>query len=117
MDYEVRMTGENPMLETRGEANDSVDRKRRYAQITEVLTESPYPLSAKEIAVEMWKKQYIPTSERNFTAPRLTELCDMGHVEPKGKKTCRYTGKKVTVYGLVMEVCDGRAPDVCQDNN
>ena len=31
-------------------------------------------MTAKEIAVEMYKKGYIPSDERNFTAPRLTEL-------------------------------------------
>ena len=43
-------------------------------------------------------KGYIPTSERNFTAPRLTELSKMGVVEPIGKKMCQYTGKTVAVY-------------------
>ena len=57
-------------------------------------------MSAKEIAVEMLKKGYIPTSERNFTAPRLTELSQIGIVEPYGKKICQYTRKTVSVYIL-----------------
>lgn len=43
---------------------------------------------------------YIPTSERNYASPRLTEMCRMGMVEPVGKTRCTYTGKTVTVYDL-----------------
>ena len=82
--------------ETRGEANDKIDRKQRYEQILEVLGNEC--LTAKEIAVRMAEKGYIPTSERNFTAPRLTELSKEGIVEPIGKKKCEYTGKSVAVY-------------------
>ena len=55
-------------------------------------------MTAKEIAVEMYKKGYIPSDERNFTAPRLTELSIKGIVEPVEKKKCEYTGKTVSVY-------------------
>ena len=55
-------------------------------------------MTAKEIAVEMYKKGYIPSDERNFTAPRLTELSIKGIVEPVEKKKCQYTGKTVSVY-------------------
>ena len=58
---------------------------------------------ANEIAVLMKIKHYIPTSERNFTAPRLTEMSKQGVVEPIGKKKCQYTGKLVTVYHLREE--------------
>lgn len=56
--------------------------------------------TAKEIAVEMKKRGDIPTDERNFTAPRLTELSIKGIVEPIGKKKCSYTGKTVSVYKI-----------------
>lgn len=85
--------------ETRGEANESVDRRKRYAQIRECLEESGEDgLTAKECAVMMMEKGFIPTSERNFTAPRLTEMAEKGIVEPVGKKKCQYTGKTVSVY-------------------
>ena len=57
-------------------------------------------MTAKEIAVRMNEKGYIPTTERNFTAPRLTEMSQLGIVEPIGKKICKYTKHKVTVYSL-----------------
>lgn len=97
-----RRIGEIPTLETRSEAYETVDKKKRYAQITEVLTGGK-EMTAKEIAVEMCNRGYIPTSERNFTAPRLTELSKEGKVEPVGKQRCTYTGKTVAVYKLREE--------------
>ena len=97
---EKRHAGEIPTLETRSEAHDRVDKKKRYSQIVECLIDAGSPLTAKECAVIMMKKGFIPTSERNFTAPRLTEMSEQGIVEPIGKKICTYTGRKVAVYAL-----------------
>ncbi len=97
---EQRLNGEYVPLETRGEANEKVDRKKRYAQIKQCLLENG-ALTAKECAVIMMQKGLIPSSERNFTAPRLTEMTQNGMVEPVGKKRCAYTGKTVAVYALV----------------
>jgi len=94
-----RKPGEYPPFETRAEANETVDRNRRYAQIIECLREKPQQ-TAKEIAVMMYNKGYIPNTERNFTAPRLTELSQRGKVEAVGKTRCKYTGKLVAVYDL-----------------
>ena len=96
---EINKLGEMPTLETRHEANESVDKEKRYKQIIEVLT-GDKKMTAKEIAVEMYKRGYIPTTERNFTAPRLTEMSYKGIVEPIGKTKCEYTGKKVSIYKL-----------------
>ena len=93
-----RLVGEVPTFETRHEAHESVDKQKRYKQIIEVLEGKK--LTAKEVAVEMFEKGYMPTSERNFAAPRLTELSIKGIVEPIGKVVCEYTGKKVAVYKL-----------------
>ena len=56
--------------------------------------------TAKEIAVELYKRKLTNTDERNTTAPRLIELEKMGFVEATAKKTCKYTGKTVTVYKI-----------------
>jgi len=82
--------------ETRSESYEKVDKNLRYSQILECLSDKE--MTAKEIAVEMHNKGYIPTDERNFTAPRLTELSIKGIVEPINKKKCTYTGKTVSVY-------------------
>ena len=55
-------------------------------------------MTAKEIAVEMFELGMIASTERNYTAPRLTELEKMGYVEVIGKKKCEWTGKMVAVY-------------------
>ena len=89
---EYRRYGTVPTLETRSEANETVDKTKRYKQIIEILIGGK-EMTAKEIAVEMCQRGYIPTSERNFTAPRLTELSYKGIVEPIGKQKCTYTGK------------------------
>lgn len=93
---EIRRPGETPTLETRSEAEATVDKQRRYKEIMECLKEGD--MTAKECAVVMMNKGYIPTSERNFTAPRLTEMSKTGLVEPIGKKKCQYTGRTVAVY-------------------
>ena len=86
---------------TRGDSYETVDKEKRYKQIIEIMTEYPVPLTAKEIAVAMFNKGYTPSSERNFSAPRLTELSAKGVVEPFGKVKCKYTGKTVAVYRLL----------------
>ena len=97
-----RYSGENITLATRTESHELVDKNKRYNQIIETL-KSGREMTAKEIAIELYKKGILPTSERNFTAPRLTELSKMGIVEPIGKKKCIYTRKMVAVYKLRKE--------------
>lgn len=72
--------------------------KKRYEQILDRLDK---PKTAKEIAVEMFELGLIPSTERNYTAPRLTELEKMGLVKAIDKKKCEYTGKTVAVYEKV----------------
>ena len=69
--------------------------KKRYEQILDRLDK---PKTAKEIAVELFEIGVIPSTERNYTAPRLTELEKMGYVRAIDKKKCEYTGKTVAVY-------------------
>ena len=69
--------------------------KIRYIQILNRLDK---PKTAKELAVELFELGYIPSTERNYTAPRLTEFKKMGYVKATDKKKCEYTGKTVAVY-------------------
>ena len=69
--------------------------KIRYIQILNRLDE---PKTAKELAVELFELGYIPSTERNYTAPRLTELEKMRFVKAIDKKKCEYTGKTVAIY-------------------
>ena len=96
---EIKKPGEIVTYTTRSEANEEVDRVTRYKQIIEILRDGK-EMTAKEISVEMCNRGYVPTSERNFTAPRLTELSHEGKVEPIGKQKCKYSNKMVAVYRL-----------------
>lgn len=73
----------------------------RYEQI---LSRLDKPKTAKEIAVELFELGIIPSAERNYTAPRLTELEKRGIVRAFKKKKCQYTGKTVAVYEKVENV-------------
>ena len=97
--FEERIPGEFVTADTRAMAHETVDKHKRYVQIMDCLRENG-SMTAKEIAVQLWREGVIPSAERNFTAPRLTELSKIGKVEPIGKTKCRYTGKTVAVYGL-----------------
>lgn len=96
----TRRPGEIPTFDTRSEAHETVDKTKRYKQIIDILKDNKEGLSAKQVAVEMCKRGYIPTTERNYAAPRLTELSQKGVVEPIGKTKCYYTGKTVSVFKL-----------------
>ena len=68
--------------------NDIQDKtKIRYIQILNRLDK---PKTAKELAVELFDLGFIPSTERNYTAPRLTELEKMGYVKAVDKKKCEY---------------------------
>lgn len=83
-------------LENRNFAELEVDKNKRYRQILECLGDKE--MTAKEIANLMFVKKIIPTNERNFVSPRLTELCIKGIVEPCGSRKCEWTGKTVTMF-------------------
>ena len=101
MKYEPRGLGENPLIETKIESELTTDKLKRYKQIVRILVENNNePMTAKEIAVEMKKRHYTPTDERNFAAPRITELLKSGVMDCLGKKKCEYTNKTVGVFNL-----------------
>lgn len=79
--------------------------KVRYEQILACMDS---PKTAKEIAVELYELGIIPSTERNYTAPRLTELAKMGFVKAVDKKKCEYTGKTVAVYEITPEGIEKR---------
>ena len=70
-------------------------KQKRYEQILDRLDR---PKTAKEIAVELYELGLIPSTERNYTAPRLTELTAFGKVKVIDKIKCNWTGKQVALY-------------------
>ena len=83
--------------ETRRLSFEDIKEKRqvRYNQILDRLDR---PKTAKEIAVELYELGLIPSTDRNYTAPRLTELTKMGVVKAIDKIKCNWTGKQVALY-------------------
>lgn len=81
-------------------------RKIRYEQILDRLLTGPK--TAKEIAVELFDLGLIPSTERNYTAPRLTELEKMELVKATDKKQCQYSGKKVAIYEITPKGIEQR---------
>ena len=73
-------------------------RKIRYFQILDRLMTGEK--TAKEIAIELYDLEQTNNTDRNNTAPRLTELAKMGLVEVAEKKKCEYTGKTVAIYRI-----------------
>lgn len=64
--------------------------------------------TAKELAVELFELGFIPSTERNYTAPRLTELEKMGYIKALDKKKCDYTGKMVAIYEITQKGIEQR---------
>ncbi len=96
---------ENKMIteETRLESYNKIIPKQpvRYDQIIYILRNNPEGLTAKEIAVKLYELKLIPSTERNFVSPRLTELLKKGKVQTIGKRVCKYSNRKVAVFKIV----------------
>ena len=90
---ETRRMAYDEILETLGP---------RYRAILEELKESG-EATARELALALWQKGQIPTPERNFVHPRLTELMTAGIVEATEKKKCQITGKMVAIYTVTAK--------------
>lgn len=102
--FEKVKPGVVPTFETRRASYESVDKAKRYRQIIEIMQEMDKPLTAKEIAVEMKKRGYSSTDERNVSAPRITELLEKGILDcSKTKVRCKYSGKMVSQFVLRRE--------------
>lgn len=80
--------------ETRIDSLHKVDRKRRCFQIREVLNNNKEGLTAREIS------DILGYPERNYVAPRLTEMKDRREVETVDKRYDEETGRRVAVYKL-----------------
>ena len=94
----------NITKETRRESYDAVlpTLTARQDTVLQILKDCG-DMTAQEIAAELMRRGITPTDERNFSAPRLTELADKGLVRAVSKKVCGKTGKKVSVWSAVTE--------------
>ena len=60
-------------------------------------------LTAREVSVELHRRGITPTVERNYAAPRLTELYHAGKITTARKKICPQTGRSVAVWTVKDE--------------
>ena len=79
--------------ETRLESYEQVSTisEIRKTIILDILNERSQ-MTAQELASDLHNRGHIPSDERNFAAPRLTELRKDGKVTHVGKKYCSKTG-------------------------
>lgn len=94
-----REYGENTTLECRQDSYEVTDKQKRRKDILWLMRVHKVPMTAMEIAFLL--SQYgLSRFERNAAAPRLTEMCKDGTVEPVGKKRDEWTGRMVTCYQI-----------------
>lgn len=89
--------------ETRRESYETikpVSSKRRQI-ILDILGDTE--MTANEIAEALYEKGLTPFYERNFAAPRLTELKAEGKVKTVGKKHCTKTGRMAALWAKVKD--------------
>ncbi|GHU79976.1 hypothetical protein FACS1894191_4070 [Clostridia bacterium] len=80
-----------------GAATQTASARRRV--IYEILRERG-GMTAREVAAELHRCGITPTDERNYAAPRLTELQKAGEIETAGKKICGQTGRPVALWAV-----------------
>lgn len=85
--------------ETRRESYEKTKTTPLKQQVLSVLTGKE--LTAREIAIEMYKKGYISYPARAVIQPRITELVEMGLIEAACKKYDTETERKVAAYKVV----------------
>lgn len=94
----LRRLGTNPLKETKAEAEQKVNKKNYYFYIIDILNDFNKPMTAKELSVEMFKRGYSKSNERNVAAPRITEMLKIGLLDCVGTKVCKYTGNNVGAF-------------------
>lgn len=92
----------NITKETRKESFEKIRLKKKCKLIYEQLGIGEY--TARELAIKMYNtkdedgNRLIRTAERQETAPRLTELVELGLVNVIDKKYDEISGCKVAIY-------------------
>lgn len=87
--------------ETRRESNHQTDRKSMEGHVIRVLQSCELPVTAREIAVQLFHERIIPYPERSTIQPRVTELMQEGKIRVTGKVYDNVTKRTVAAYELV----------------
>lgn len=93
----------NTTMETRRESYEAIttETSKRGALILDVLGNRQ--MTVDEIVNELIERREILHFDRNFVAPRLTELKEAGVVKVIGKRKSTRTGKNVAVWAKVKQ--------------
>lgn len=97
--------GKSVTVQTRRESYRAAqeDAAARRRVILEILSTHREGMTAREVAGELHRRGITPSAERNYAAPRLTELAEAGKVHVIGKKPCPHTGRNVAVWAAGKE--------------
>jgi len=92
---------ENITTTTRRAAYDGIQVTRgdRCRIILDTL--GSHEMTVEEIADELVKRGIVKYFDRNFVAPRLTELKQAGIVTVVDERTSRRSGRKIAVWAIV----------------
>lgn len=74
----------------------------RHKEILEIIQEKE--MTTREIAQELYNRQYTNTADVNNARPRITELENLGFVTADKTRKCSVTNKEVAVYRLTTEI-------------
>ena len=73
----------------------------RHKQILEILKGKE--MTTREIAQELYSREYTNTADVNNARPRVTELEQLGFVTTDKSRKCNITNKEVAVYRETTE--------------
>lgn len=96
------MTINNITKSTRRESLKKVTEElgERQKSVLNFLKQSKVPMTAREIALEMYMRGLIKSPERNMVHPRLNELVVKELVVVNGKKKDKVMNRMVATYKL-----------------
>jgi len=92
---------ENITTTTRRPAYDGIQATRGDRCRTILDTLGSREMTVEDIADELVKKGIVKYFDRNFVAPRLTELKQAGIVTVVDERTSRRSGRKIAVWAIV----------------
>lgn len=87
--------------ETRRAAHEAVMPKKAARRAVLLDAMRGRQMTVSELAQEILDLGLVPYYDRNFVAPRLTELRELGKIRAIGKRASKRTGKLETVYEVI----------------
>lgn len=87
--------------ETRRESYEKTDNVNMHGHVLRVLQSCELPLTAREVAGQLYTEHILPYPSRGLIQPRITELVEDGKVVAVGKVYDQVTDRNVAAYKLV----------------